>query len=239
MSTYAPIVAVVYVVIAAIAFVLVDLRFVLMPATCASVILFGVGLAIFRRWRGILSIPWPTAQDTEGSLGVVVIDDTACPFLGYDQELLAEIHVRHFLELIACALLAGTALFVMIFVPLGWEHSAGLQISIFEAEFICFTGWIVLMANLRWFVERRFLRRSHYTIGTILGKDPGFFRRGVTYQFFDHRGERRGGRAPLGNGAKDNAVLVLYDPTDPDTNTAHEGFLFHAFRVNLIPKRRS
>lgn len=147
------------------------------------------------------------------------------------------LRVHHLLELLACVALSGIALYVMIFIPITGAESAGLRIGAYEAELICGIGLAVLMVTLQWFVERRVLHRSHYTVGTLLSRDPGFFRRGITYQFRDDKGERRGGSGPLWGRGNDNAVLVLYDPNDPDSNTAHGAFLFHKFSVTLIPSR--
>jgi len=168
-----------------------------------------------------------------------VIDGAPCPFQGYEQSLLVVVRVRNLLELLACVALAATALYVMIFVPFSWESPPGPRIDLFQVELILMAGLVVLLASLRWFGERRFLRRSRFALGTILGKDPGFFRRGITYQFFDHRGERRGGRGSLKGGSEgDNAVLVLYDPREPDANVPHGAFHFHRFGVGLLPGRR-
>jgi len=147
------------------------------------------------------------------------------------------LRVRHLLELLACVGLSGIALYVMIFIPITGAGSAGLRIGAYEAELICGIGLAVVLVTLHWFVERRVLHRRHYTIGTLLTRDPGFFRRGITYQFRDNKGERRGGRGPLWGHGNDNAVLVLYDPDDPDSNTVAGAFLFHKFSVTLIPSR--
>jgi len=147
------------------------------------------------------------------------------------------VQVRHLPELFGCFLLSGVTLWAMIFVPIGEASSRGLQIGAFEAEFICGVGLAVLLASLRWFTERRILRRSRYTIGTPLSRDPGFFRRGITYQFWDTKRERRGGRGPLWGRGNDNAVLVLYDPNDPDASAPHGAFPFHKFGLALIPGR--
>ena len=192
----------------------VDLRIVLIPTACASLILVATGFLVFRRLSGALSIPWP------------------------DQELIVAVHTRHLIELLASSVLAGTTLYFMVLSHIFGESPDGVQIGAYEAELICGAGLAVLLLSLRWFAERLVLRRSHYTIGYLLGRDPGFFRRGITCQFFDNNHERRGGRGPLWGRAKDNAVLVLYDPKDPDSNVAHGGFLFHRFAIFLIPSRK-
>lgn len=185
---------------------------------------------------GAITIPWPATTDLEPQ-APVVIEDTPLPFQGYDQELIIFVRVRHLLELVACVALSGVTLYVMVFFPIVGASSTGLQIGAYEAEFICGAGLAVLLVSLRWFIERRVLRRSHYTVGTLLGRDPGFFRRGITYQFWDNKGERRGGHGPLWGRGGDNAVLILYDPNDPDVNTSHGAFLFHRFNFALVPGR--
>lgn len=230
-------VSVCYILLAAISVVAIDLRIVLIPAACASLALAAGGALVFRRMSGALAIPWPAMSSSSESQGILVVDGAPLPFQGYDQELIVTLRVRHLLELLACVGLSGITLYVMIFVPIAGAGSAELQIGAYEAELICGIGLAVVLVTLRWFVERRVLHRSHYTIGTLLGRDPGFFRRGVTYQFRDNKGERRGGRGPLWERGNENAVLVLYDPDDPDSNTAHGAFLFHKFSVTLIPSR--
>jgi hypothetical protein len=233
LQAHTRVISVVYVILAAVAVVAVDLRVVLIPAAGAALCLFGGGLIVFRRLSGALAIPWPADKTGSESFAVVVIEDTPLPFQGYDQELIVAVHARHMIELLACSLLAGATLYLMLFSNL----IDGARIGAYEAEIICFAGLAVLIVNLHWFVERLFLRRSYYTVGTLLSRDPGFLRRGITYQFIDHKGERRGGAGPLWGRGQDNSILVLYDPNDPDTNVAHGGFLFHKFAIVLIPAR--
>jgi hypothetical protein len=237
LQTYIGVAGVIYVLLAVAAVVAVDLRILLIPAACASLGFVAAGLVIFRHLRGALMIPWPALPDGAQERGVIVIESTPLPFQGYDQELVVAVRARHVLELLACSILAGLTLYVMIFSNVVGSTSDGLQIGAFEAEIICGAGLAVLLLSLRWFLERRILRKSYYTVGTQLGRDPGFLRRGITYQFFDDKHDRRGGRGPLWGRGQDNAVLVLYDPKDPDSNTSHGGFLFHRFNVALIPSR--
>jgi hypothetical protein len=237
LQTNTRLVSVCYILLAAVSVVAIDLRIVLIPAACASLALAAAGIFVFRRMSGALAIPWAAMASDVEPQGFVVIEGTPLPFQGYDQELIVMVRVRHLLELLACVVLSGITLYVMIFVPIIGTSSAALQVGAYEAEFICGVGLAVLLVSLRWFVERRVLGRSHYTIGTLLGRDPGFFRRGITYQFWDNNGERRGGRGPLWGRGDDNAVLVLYDPNDPDANTAHGAFLFHRFNLALISGR--
>ena len=238
MQTYASVVSIIYISLAAFAVVAIDLRIVLIPTACASLLLFAAGLIAFRRWRAAISIRWPVSVGDTESTGTVVIEGTACPFQGYEQELIVIVQPRHSVELLACVTLAGITFYLMIFGQIDINNPAGLRIGAFQAEFICGVGLAVLIANLRWFVERLFLRRSRYSIGTMLGRDPGFFHRGITYQFRDDKGERRGGRGPLWGSERDNAALILYDPSNPDSNTVHGAFLFHKFSIGLIPARQ-
>ena len=229
------IVAIVYVLLAAFAVVAIELRIVLIPAACASLLLAAGGMIVFRPLRGAFFLPWPAVKDTTQDLPPVVIAGTPLSFQGYEQELVVTVGVRHFLELVACTLLAAVALYVMTVSSVAREDQDSLRIGGLQAEFICAAGLAVVLLSLRWFMERRALRYSHYTIGTILGRDPGFFRRGITYQFRDSKGERRGGRGPLH--VADNAVLVLYNSNDPDTSLVSGSLLFHRFTVALIPAR--
>jgi len=231
------VISVIYVLLAAVAAIAIDLRLVLIPAACVSISLAGAGIVVFRRWAGALSIPWPAIANEEEQQGVVVIDGTSLPFQGYDQELIVMMRPRHLVELLACVLLAASALYVMIFVLVVGRVSEALEIGAFETELICIAGLIVLLTSVRWFAERRFLARSHYTIGTLIGADPGFLWRGVTYQVFDEKRERRGGRGPFLGRDPGNAVLVFYDPNNPDVNATHGAFFFHSFRMGLIPAR--
>lgn len=229
------IVGIVYILLAAFAVVAIDLRIVLIPAAVASLLLAADGMLVFRPLRGTFFLPWPAVKDMTQELPPLVIAGAALSFQGYDQELVATLRVRHFLELVACSLLASVALYVMTASSVAAADQDSLSIGGFEAEFISAAGLAVLLLSLRWFMERRALRYSHYTIGTILGRDPGFFRRGITYQFRDSKGERRGGRGPLH--LADSAVPVLYNPSDPDTSLVSGSLLFHRFTIGLIPAR--
>lgn len=236
--TTALIVGVVYAAIAAIAVIAIDLRIVLIPTACVSIALTLAGLIVFRRLSGALALQVPAREDHAEVEAPVVIEGTPLSFQGYDQELIVAVRVQHLVELLGCSALAGIALYLMALSPLFRRPGSELDIGAFEAEFICGAGFAVLLVSLRWFQERWRLRSSAYAIGLLLSVDPGFFRRGITYQFFDHQGERRGGHGPLWGRPNDNAVLVLYDPKNPDTNVAHGAFLFHKFALALIPSRR-
>jgi len=230
---------VIYVVLAAISVVVIILRLVLVPTACVSLSLFFAGCVVHRPWQSALTFPWPALNDELKPESAVVINGRPCPFQGYEQNLLVVIRPRKLQELLACVVLAGVALYVMIFVPVSWEGPSGPRMGVFEVELTLMVGLMVLLASLRWFGERRFLRSSRFTIGAILGRDPGFFRRGITYQFRDHQGDRRGGSGPLkGESVNDNAVLVLYNPREPDTNLPHGAFHFHRFDIGLLPGRR-
>jgi hypothetical protein len=231
-------VSVIYVLLSAVAVIAIDLRIVLIPAACASLTLSLGGLVAFRHLRGIGAIPFPAREDHAELQGHIVIEGTRLAFQGYDQELIVAVRVQHLIELLACTTLAGVALYVMVFSSVLDNPNSNLGIGGFEAEFICGAGLGVLLVCLRWFLERWYLKRSYYTIGMLLSVDPGFLHRGgITYQFLDTTGERRGGHGPLWGRRQDNAILVLYDPKDPDTNVAHGAFVFHRFDLALIPSR--
>lgn len=230
-------VGVIYVVVAAIAVIAIDLRIVLIPAACASMALTLGGLIVFRRLGGALALPVPAREDHAELEGSIIIEGTPLTFQGYDQELIVAVRVQHLVELLACIAIAGLALYLMVFSSLIGRPNSELEIGGYEAELICGTGLAVLLVSLRWFQERWRLRSGAYAIGYLLTVDPGFFRRGITYQFFAPPGERRGGHGPLWGRPNDNAVLVIYDPENPDTNAAHGSFVFHRFTLALIPSR--
>jgi hypothetical protein len=169
---------------------------------------------------------------------LVIIDGIELPFQGYDQELVVAIRSRHLVELLASGAVAGAVLYTMFLSTIFREGGAGVQISAFRAELICAAGLGVLLANVRWFSERRFLQHSRFTIGTVVSAGSDSSRRWVTYQFFDTKRERRGGREHVWSVSSGNAVLVLFNPSNPDLNSAHCAFLFHDFRFGLIPSRQ-
>jgi hypothetical protein len=234
LSSKSGVIAVVYVILAAIAVVAVDLRLVLIPAASAVLGLIAGGFVIFRPLRTGVVLPWPAQSGHENDQGVIIINGQACPLQGYEQDLAVTVGVRRLSELLGCSLLAGAVLFFLVTDRIG---EVGSKIGGFEAEIICICGLVVLLTSLRWFTERRFLRFSRIGFGSILAIDPGFFGQGLTYQFFDQQGERRGGRGPLSDSG-DNAVLVLYWPTDADVSAAHGAFAFHSFNIGLLPGRR-
>lgn len=239
MASCTRIVAVVYVLLAAISVILIDLRVVLVPAAFACVALVAAGLGVLRPGGKAIALRWPASSEPgeENNL-VLVIGGASCPLQGYEQDLYVRLRLRHVPELAACCVLSLAALPILIRTTVSWSTLWMPQLGAFQVEFICFAGLIVLLACLRWFLERRFLSKSYFAIGGILGIDPGFFRAGVTYQFFDFEGGRRGGKAPLALQPNDNAVLVLYDRKDPDSNMIHGAFVFHRFQINLLPGRR-
>jgi len=227
------VVAVLYVLLAAIAVIAIDLRIVLIPAACAVLALASAGLAVFPL-RGGSVIPWPAKSEEVSE--VIVINGQPCPFQGYEQELLLEIRPSHLPELLACVVLAAVTLYVALS---GNNFDAvGSFFGSYDAEIICIAGGAVLMTAYRWFSERLFLRSSRIRFGTILGITRGYPRSSISYQFFDEKGERRGGTGKLPSDTVDNIVLVLSNRRDPDANTNHGEFFFHKFRIGVLPGRR-
>lgn len=231
------ILSVLYVVLAAVSVVVIDLRVVLIPAAILTLVLTAGGLVAFRHLRGALAIPWPAILSSDEIQTTATIEGTPLPFQGYAQEIIVVIRIRRVLELTAAAFLSVAALCAMFFLANEPSFASAVPTGVFQVELICMVGLVVLVQSLRWFLERRFLARSRCTIGTILGGDPGFFRRSLTYGFFDQNRERRGGQGAWPLNSKDNLVLVLYDPRDPDTSMTQRGFHFHGFSLKLIPGR--
>ncbi len=234
LSGHAGAVAVAYVVLSAISVVAIDLRLILIPTSIAVLGLILGGFVVFRPLRTGVVLPWPARENPAEEQLVVIINGQACPFQGYEQDLVVAVRVRHLAELFACCLLASVSLYLIL---TGKVRETASQIGAFEAEIICICGLLALLTSLRWFTERRFLRLSRVAFGSFLAIDPGFIRQGLAYQFFDQRGERRGGRGPLSR-AGDTAVLVLYWPRDADVNVPHGAFAFHNFQIGLLPGRR-
>jgi hypothetical protein len=230
-------VSVLYVLLAAASVVIIDLRVVLIPSAILTLVLTSGGFVAFRHLRGALAIPWPAIPSAGEIQSTAIIEGTALPFQGYAQEAIVLIRIRRALELAAAAFLSVAALYAMFFLANEPSFASAVPTGVFQVEFICIAGLIVLIQSLRWFLERRFLARSRCTVGTILGGDPGFFRRSLTYGFFDQNGERRGGQGVWPLASQDNLVLVLYDPHDPDASMTQRGFHFHQFSVRLIPAR--
>jgi len=156
LSGHAGVVAIVYVVLSAVAVVVIDLRLVLIPTACAVLGLIVGGFVIFHPLRTGIVVAWPAQPDP-----VIVINGQPCPFQGYEQDFVVAVKVRRLAELFGCCLLASGALYVML--SAHGTGETGAQIAGFEAEIICICGLVVLLASLRWFTERRFLRRSHRT----------------------------------------------------------------------------
>ena len=143
---------VLYVLLAAISVVAIDLRLLLVPAASAVLVLVAAGFVVFRPFRTVMAIPWPAHSETEGEQTPVVINGNACHCQGYEQDLLIEIVTRHLLELLTCLLLAGATL-CAIGVNM-WRSNHFPQIGAFQAEFICMAGLVALLVALRWFTER-------------------------------------------------------------------------------------
>ena len=228
-----PIISVAYVLLAAIAVVAIDLRIVLIPTAVASILLAIAGVVVLRRFTMGTSLPWPASKNEQQ--GLVVIDGASFPFEGYEQELIIVVRPKRLLELGAGVLLSATVLGVTLLVPIATVQS--FQVGMYETEFICIVGLLVLLMSVGWFTERRFLAKSRCTIGSLIGADPGFHLRSLTYQFLDAKRERRGGHGPFWSKGAGNAVVVFYDPDDPDVNAAHNAFFFHSFRLALVPAR--
>ena len=230
-------VSILYVVLAAASVVVIDLRLVLIPSAILTFALTAAGFVTFRHLRSVLAIPWPAIPSGAEIQSTATIQGAVLPFQGYAQEIIVIIRIRRALELAAVGVLAAAVLFAIFFLANEPSSASAVPTGVFQVEFICIVGLVVLVQSLRWFLERRFLARSRCTIGTIIGADPGFFRRSLTYGFFDQNGERRGGQGVWPLESEDNLVLVLYDPRNPDTNMTQRGFHFHEFSLKLIPGR--
>jgi len=235
-SRYAGRVFVLYVLLAAIAVVAVDLRPVLIPTAIISLAFVATGRIVFLPMRAQVRFPWPAVANAAKEPGVIIVNGEAFPRLGYEQQLLVEMSTRGLTQLLSCSILALAALYVML--SGHYKNATPMDIGAFQAEIICISGATVLRTCLRWFEERKFLRVARFTFGSILRRNSGFVRSDTTYQFLDQNGERRGGSGPLPNDSKDNLVLVLYRPNDPDANAIQGSFAFHHFRVGLLPGRR-
>ena len=239
MPTYKRTATLLYALLGAFSLIVVDFRYLLLPTAYVSLSLFVGGLICFPRLEGAFAIPWPApAQETDyGS--IVIIEDTRCPRREYDQELIVMLSTRRLPELAATVVLAAaTAYFILagkasLAPPLIKEWGVG---GFFGLEFVGFAGLAVLLVNVQWFSERRFLRNSYWALCDISARDPGFFRTGITYQFLDHQQQRRGGRGPQWGHPRDNAAIVFYHPDDPDKNAVHGALMFHKLRIHLIPK---
>jgi hypothetical protein len=229
------VVGVLYALLAAIAVIAIDLRIVLMPTACAVLLLGGAGLALFPL-RGGTVLPWPAMVGEDENATVIVLNGKPCPFQGYEQELLIEIRPSHLPELLACLIVAAATLYVVLTNRL--MDASGIQIGAYEAEIICIAGLAILTTTWRWFSERLFLRSSQITFGTILGAASGFPRMSITYQFFDEKGERWGGKGKLPSDSADNVALVLCNRRDPVRNANHGEFFFHTFHIGVLPGRR-
>jgi hypothetical protein len=200
-----------------------------------SLILFAGGIALFRRWGTAFAIPWPASNSDQES-PTLIIEGVSCAFRGYDQELIVGLRVRHFVELTGTVALAAVSVYVLLFRSFSFQPILA-NLDFFGIEFVCGVGWLVLIANLLWFTERRLLARSYHAVAITSNQDSGLFRRGITYQFLDHHNERHAGYGPLSDHRKDNAVLVFYNSKNPDENVSHGAFLFHHFGFHLISKR--
>jgi len=228
-------VSIAYLILVCVSLVAQDLRYAFVPAAGTIVLFFLSGFAVFRRVGGAFAIPWPASLDGT-SPSEVVIQGAPLPFRGYDQDLIITFQVRRLPELLGVASLATLTLTAIL---LGRVSAEPLihGFSLFRLEILCIAGWQFLILNLRWLSERRFLPGSHVTLGQIVSRDPGFVRAGITYQFFDDENERRGGHGPFKRETTDNAVLVFYDPKDPDRNMTQGAFRFHRFDLGLIPNQ--
>lgn len=225
----------VYVLLVALSMMVEDLRYAFFASACASLIFFTAGFLVLRIWKGALSIDVPVLAAEDGDPVVFTIQGRPYQLQGYEQELVALLRLRHLPELTATAILSVATLYVLIF------QSPSIQPILdwggFQAlEFTFFVGWLVLILNVRWFSECRFLSGSHVALGQVLSK--GYFGSHTTYQFRDHTGDRRGGTGPISREERrDNIALLFYRPENPDENAPNAGLWFHRFEIRVIPKR--
>jgi hypothetical protein len=95
--------------------------------------------------------------------------------------------------------------------------------------------WWVLK---RWLTERRMLTRVMINWASIFPGDCG-----ISYQFYDHHGERHGGMATEKNlqlDADDNLAIVIAKADNPDISKLSCTFFFHRFvavdvRNGIVP----
>ena len=182
MPTRKRIATVLFALLGAFSLIIVDLRYLLLPTACVSLLLFVAGLIYFPRLRSAFTIPWPAIEPGE-PVERIVIEDIACPRKEYDQELVVVLTTRRLTELIATVTLASATAALVItgrmsappFLMQGW--------GLLGLEFACLSAWAILLMNVHWFSERQFLRNAYWAFSLISTKGSGFPRREITYQF--------------------------------------------------------
>jgi len=226
---------VIYGLLVAVAVIAEDLRYAFIPACIAVVIFLVAGCVLFPRRQAAVQFPLP-ATPSDGALWqpVRLCNMEVVP-QPYPQRLTCLLQLHHVPQLIACGLLALITLSVLTHGKASFASFSSGGAAIFRIEFAAIGGLIVLITAFLWMTEARILKVAAMTLGAITGRGSDLRFTRAMYEFRDAVGERRGGYAPVFGKDADNAVVVFYDPTNPDRHVTHRQLMFHRFLVRVDP----
>jgi hypothetical protein len=216
---------------------LVDLRPALLICSIISLLSLLVGAALFPRAKVGFLIPLPTDDEVSNDPPAIIAGEEfrVSP---YKKSVACMLKLSGFHKLLPISALSVACPYWLL---TGHYSSAELLspgAGMYRVETIGFTGFFVLFQSLAWLQECWILRRANIAVGYVIGTQWGNVRETATYNFFDDKGERRGGRCPLVSsridGSSDDCLVVFYDRTDPDENVASPALRFHKLQTVLV-----
>lgn len=229
------------------------LAYLLMFATCAvlddfkpaflltaavSVLLLLAGAALFPRTQAAFRIGIPNVGEDDSDFHSLHLAGTQIALRPYVQVATCILSLRHVPELVACAVLS-IATIVVVSSGMASYESLLLSWGLFVLEGACIAGAIVLLTCLQWADECLVLKRSHATVAPITGMHSTLaYHQQLSYEFVEGSGNRFGGYARVLGGTPENAVVVFYDPNNPDNNRAHLSLIFHRIRIHSVAASR-
>jgi O-antigen ligase len=196
-----------------------------------SIVLLLAGIAYFPRFLSGVKVAIPNAQE-DGSHSVTFAE-ADIPLRPYVQVAICTLSPRHIPELAACGIIC-IATIVVVTSGVASYRSLLLGWGLFALEGACMAGAGVLLLCLRWADECRMLRRSHATLAPVTAVQSSMAHQHLTYEFADSAGVRFGGYTRVFGEQAQNAVIVFFDPSNPDENRAHCSLNFHRIQVRSI-----
>ncbi len=225
--------AVAYVVLFGACAVLDDLAPAFLLTAAVSLVFLLAGIAFLPRIRPAIKVAIASAGEGDSDAIPIRIAETEIPMRPYVQIATCTLTLRHIPELVASGLLAIGTIAV---VASGAASYRTLLVNwgLFALEGACIAGAVILLMCLRWANECWLLRRAHAVLAPITGMESGLAYRQARYEFSDSAGNRFGGYSRIFGESAENAVVVFYEPTNPDENRAHCSLNFRRLRIHAV-----
>lgn len=215
---------------------MVDLRALVLSTAIICILSIVLGILLFPHLHATFLISLPISEVLEDG-PPVVIRGQEFRISPWQKVLVCTLTPTRIDRLFEILVASGAAI---VIIRTGHYSGESLQngLGIFRVEAIIFAGWFALLWSFQWLKECFRLRSAGVAIAGSIGRGWGRSE-SVTYNFFDHDGNRRGGSSRIPDSKdehpEDNAMVVFFSISDPDDNVSQHALRFHSLQVTLAP----